>query len=129
MKTAFGAVAGAAAVGALLVSYNLGERQAFSRTFAPTPTVQMMVGPDGIARPYLVQASQGAFGQPLAGQSYGFAPTTTPGAATPYAYPAYPAYQPQGAYPVQTGYVTDRAVAQPTRPACHSRSACAHRSK
>jgi hypothetical protein len=116
MKTAFGAVAGAAAVGALLVSYNLGERQVFSRAVAPTPSVQMMVGPDGIARPYLVQASQGAFGQPVAGQAYGFAPyaTTTPAAAAPYAYPAYPAYQPQGAYPVQTGYVTNRPVAQPT---------------
>jgi hypothetical protein len=88
----------------------------FSRAVAPTPSVQMMVGPDGIARPYLVQASQGAFGQPVAGQAYGFAPyaTTTPAAAAPYAYPAYPAYQPQGAYPVQTGYVTNRPVAQPT---------------
>jgi hypothetical protein len=115
MKTAFGAVAGAAVVGALLVSYNLGERQALSRAYAPMATTQMLVGPDGIARPYVVQAGQGTFGQPLVGQP-GFAPyaTTTPGAVVPYAYPATPAFQPQGAYPVQTRYVTDRAVTQPT---------------
>src|ERR1041384_7718230 len=80
MKSAFGAVAGAAVVGALLVSYNLGERQAMSRAFAPMATTQMMVGPDGIARPYVVQAAQGGLGQPLVGQPYAFAPY---GTATP----------------------------------------------
>jgi hypothetical protein len=69
----------------------------------------MMVGPDGIARPYLVQAAQGGFGQATAGQSYGWSPytTTTPGAVTPLAYPVY-----QAPYPVQTQYTTERAVAQ-----------------
>jgi len=72
----------------------------------------MMVGPDGIARPYLVQAGQTAFGQPIAP---GWSPysTTTPGAVAPLGYAAYPAYQ-QAAYPVQTQYVTERAV-QPAR--------------
>ncbi len=31
-----------------------------------TPTTQMMIGPDGVARPYLVQAGQNAYGQPFA---------------------------------------------------------------
>ena len=112
MKMAFGAVGGALAVGAMLVSYNLGERQAFSRAMAPTmtPTMQMLVGPDGVARPYLVQAGQNSFGQQVAGQPYGWSPysTVTP-AAVPYGYSAYP-----GAQPVQTQYVTERVVSQPS---------------
>ena len=115
MRAAFGAVGGALAVGAMLVSYNLGERQAFNRALMPmTPTTQMVVGPDGIARPYLVQAGQNGFGQPLAAQP-GWAPygTMTPGTVAPYGYPAYPAYQPT-AQPVQTQYVTERVVSQPT---------------
>ncbi len=117
MRAAFGAFAGAVAVGAMLVSYNLGERQAFGRAMTPAmPTQMMIVGPDGVARPYLVQASQGAFGQPLVGQPPGWSPngTATTGAMVPYGYQAAPAYQPQGGYPVQTHYVTERAVAQPT---------------
>jgi hypothetical protein len=100
----------------MLVSYNLGERQAFAGASAPAMTTQMLVGPDGIARPYLVQTGQGALGQPFAGQPYGAAPYTAMAPAmAPYGYPAYPGYQPQqGAYPVQTRYVTDRVVEQPT---------------
>jgi hypothetical protein len=115
MRTAFGAVGGALAVGAMLVSYNLGARNSFSAQTAPA--TQMMVGPDGIARPYLVQAGQTGFGQAMPGQPYGWSPysTTTPGAVTPLGYPAYPAYQPQAPYPVQTQYVTERAVAAPVR--------------
>ena len=115
MRTAFGAVGGALAVGALLVSYNLGARNAFTGQMA-VPTTQMMVGPDGIARPYLVQAGQTAFGQPTLAQPYGWSPfsTTTPGAVAPVGYAAYPAYQP-AAYPAQTQYVTERAVTQPVR--------------
>jgi hypothetical protein len=110
MKTAFGAVGGALAVGAVLVSYNLGARNGFSGQMA-VPTAQMMVGPDGIARPYLVQAGQSGFSQPMPGQQYGYS-TTTPGAVAPLGYAAYPAYQqPQAPYPVQTQYVTERAVA------------------
>jgi hypothetical protein len=101
----------------MLVSYNLGARNTFSGQMT-APTTQMLVGPDGIARPYLVQAGQTGFGQAMPGQPYGWSPysTTTPGAVAPLgyaAYPAYPAYQqPQAAYPVQTQYVTERAVAQ-----------------
>jgi hypothetical protein len=115
MRTAFGAVGGALAVGALLVSYNLGARNAFSGQTAAT--TQMMVGPDGLARPYLVQAGQAGFGQAMPGQPYGWSPnsTTTPGAVAPLAYAAYPAYQAQAPYPVQTQYVTERTVAAPVR--------------
>jgi hypothetical protein len=113
MKTAFGAVGGALAVGAMLVSYNLGERQAFARAASPamSPTMQMLVGPDGVARPYLVHAGQSpnAFGQPYGPSPYG---TMTSATAVPFGYSAYPAYQ--GAQPVQTQYVTERVVSQPT---------------
>ncbi len=114
MKAVFGAFAGAVAVGAMVVSYNIGERHGFTHATMPTSQMQMVVGPDGIARPYLMQASQGAFGQPLAAQPYGFAPSAS--MAPAYGYAAYPAtYQQQAPYPVQTQtrYVTDR-VAQPT---------------
>ena len=109
MRTAFGAVGGALAIGAMLVSYNLGARNAFNGQMT-APTTQMLVGPDGIARPYLVQAGQGGFGQAVPGQPYGWSPytTTTPGAVTPLGY-AYPGYQ--APYPVQTQYSTERAVA------------------
>jgi hypothetical protein len=109
MRAAFGAVGGALAVGAMLVSYNIGARNASGGQMM-APTTQMLVGPDGIARPYLVQAGQGGFGQAAPGQPYGWSPytTTTPGAVTPLAY-AYPAQAP---YPVQTQYTTERAVAQ-----------------
>ena len=108
MRAAFGAVGGALAIAAMLVSYNLGARSAFSGQMT-APTTQMLVGPDGVARPYLVQASQGAFGQAAPGQPYGWSPytATTPGAVTPLGY-AYPAYQTP--YPVQTQYVTQRPV-------------------
>ena len=94
----------------MLVSYNLGERQAVNRALMPgMPTTQMVIGPDGIARPYLVQAGQTALGQPLTGQS-AWAPygTMTPGTMVPYGY-QNPVYQ--GAYPVQTQY-------------CHRASGC-----
>ena len=108
MRAAFGAVGGALAVGAMLVSYNLGARNTFGGQMI-APAAQMMVGPDGIARPYLVQAGS----QAMPAQPYGWSPysTTAPGAV---AYSAYPAYQAQPPYPVQTQYVTERAVAQPT---------------
>jgi hypothetical protein len=122
MRSAFGAVAGAAAVAAMLVSYNLGERNALTRQMA-MPTTQMVMGPDGVARPYLMQAGQTAFGQPMAGQPYGWSPytTMTPGAVAPYGYSAYPQ---QTAYPVQTQYVTERVVTpQPVRRASTQRVA------
>jgi hypothetical protein len=108
MRAAFGAVGGALAVGAMLVSYNLGARNTFAGQMTGAAT-QIVVGPDGIARPYVVQAGSG---QAMPGQPLGWSPysATVPGAAV---YPAYPAYQPQAPYPVQTQYVTERAVAQP----------------
>jgi hypothetical protein len=101
------------AVGAVLVSYDLGERRAFSRDMM-TPTTQMVMGPDGVARPYLVQAGQTAYGQPFAGQPYGWAPyATAPGVpygpVAPYGYTGYPQSQPQYA-PARTQYVTERVV-------------------
>ena len=44
MRAAFGAVGGALAVGAMLVSYNIGARNAFSGQMT-APTTQMLVGP------------------------------------------------------------------------------------
>ncbi len=110
MRALFGAVVGALAVGAVLVSYDLGERRAFSRNQMIPPTTQMMMGPDGIARPYLVQAGQASFGQP-AGQPYGWAPygAMAPAPVAPYAYSPYP----QTAYaPAQPQYVSERVVTQ-----------------
>ena len=94
----------------MLVSYNVGARSASSGLMT-APTTQVLVGPDGIARPYLVQAAQGGFGQAAPGQPYGPSPytTMTPSAVAPLAYP-HPAYQ--APYPVQTQYTTERAVAQ-----------------
>jgi hypothetical protein len=100
----------------MVVAYNIGERHGFTHATMPTSQMQMVVGPDGIARPYLMQASQGAFGQPLVAQPYGWAPSTSMMPAPGYSYATYPAtYQQQAPYPVQTQtrYVTDR-VAQPT---------------
>jgi hypothetical protein len=72
------------------------------------------MGPDGVARPFLVQAGQTAYGQPFTGQPYawspyaGAAPAMTPyGPVAPYGYSAYP--QPQYA-PARTQYVTERVV-------------------
>ena len=112
MRAAIGAVAGALAVGAVLVSYNLGARNAFGGQMSAA-TTQMLIGPDGIARPYLTQAGQSGFGQAVPGQPYGSPPYNmmTPAAVAPQGYAAYPAYQ-QAPYPVQTQYVTERAVAQ-----------------
>jgi hypothetical protein len=99
------------AVGAVLVSYDLGERRAFSRD-TMAPQTQMVMGPDGIARPYLVQAGQSTYGQPFAGQPYGWSPyaTTAPAAVAPYGYAAYP----QGGYlpAAQPQYVTERVVTE-----------------
>jgi hypothetical protein len=111
MKTLFGAVAGALALGAVLVSYDLGERHTFSQDLMPT--TQMVVGPDGVARPYLVQAGQTAYRSgPYMGQPY----YSTPGAVTPYGSGAQPQYvnervvysQPA----VRRSYTSERAVAK-----------------
>jgi len=104
MRTLFAAVAGALALAAVLVAYDLGERRTFSRDMTPMPTMHMTIGPDGVARPYLLPAGQAAYGQvsyaavPTGWSSYGLA---VPAAAAPY-----------GAYPVQMQYVTERVATQ-----------------
>ena len=121
MKTLIGAVAGALAVGAMLVSYDLGARRSFSADLAPT--TQMVIGPDGVARPYLVQASQASFGQTpvTAQQPYGWSPygaMMAPAAVAPYggAQPQYVnqpvAYSQPAVRRVssQRTYATERAV-------------------
>jgi hypothetical protein len=106
MKTFLGAIAGALAVGGVLFAYDLGGRRAMERA-AMAPSTQMLVGPDGIARPYLVSGqapyAQGAVAT-LPGYS-GYA-TATPLATAPYAYaPVQP----------QARYVNDRVVSAPVR--------------
>jgi hypothetical protein len=105
MRTLFGAVAGALAVGAVLVAYDLGERNSFNQGMVPT--TQMVVGPDGVARPYLMQAGQSVYGQtPYMAQ---------PGVWSPYAASMTPqAFQqaaPYAAYGAQPQYVNERVVA------------------
>ena len=107
MRTIIGAAAGALAVGALLMSYELGERRALAGV--TVPTTQMVMGPDGVARPYLMQAGQNGYGQSLAGQPYGWSPyatTMSPAVGMPYAYS-------QGPYaPAHPQYVTERVVTE-----------------
>jgi hypothetical protein len=108
MRTVFGAVAGALAIVAMLVSYSLGERHAVSQAMAPM--TQMVIGPDGVARPYLVQA-----GQTLPGQT---AYLGQPGVWSPYAAAMAPqafAPAPYAAYGAQPQYVNERLVS--TQPA------------
>jgi hypothetical protein len=97
MKTFLGALGGALAVGAVLFSYNLGERQA---TAAMMPTTQMAIGPDGIARPYLV-SGQAPYAPGAIATMPGYAPYAPAGMVTPYA-----VAQPQ------VRYVNDRVVTQ-----------------
>ena len=111
MRTLFGAIAGALAVGAMLVAYDLGGRNAFNQGMM-TPTTQMVVGPDGVARPYLVQVGQSAYGQtPYMAQ---------PGVWSPYAasmtpQQAFVPAAPYAAYGAQPQYVNERVVT--TQPA------------
>ena len=98
MKTFLGALGGALAVGAVLFSYNLGERRA--TTAMTAPTTQMLVGPDGIARPYLISNQVPSVPGAMATLP-GYSPY---GTATPLAGPAYVATQPQ--------YVSERVVTQ-----------------
>ncbi len=114
MKAVFGAIVGAVTVGAMLASYSLGQRHAW--TAMSMPTTQMVMGADGIARPYFVQAGQNLMGQPILAQPSGWMAygTVSPGVVAPGVYQAQPAFQPQGAYPVQTQYIPERVVTQPT---------------
>ncbi len=98
MKTVLGAIGGALAVGVVLFSYNLGERHA--TTVMTAPTTQMLVGPDGIARPYLISNQAPTVPGAMATLP-GYSPYA---AATPLAGPSYVATQPQ--------YVNERVVTQ-----------------
>jgi hypothetical protein len=105
MKTFLGAIAGALAVGGVLFAYDLGGRRALERaTMTPATQTQMLVGPDGIARPYLV-SNQTPYAPGAVATLPGYSPyaQATPLVAAPYAAP-----QPQ------VRYVSDRAVQQPT---------------
>jgi hypothetical protein len=84
MKTLFGAVAGALTLGAVLVSYNLGESHTFSRDAAMAAAYQQQM-----MNPYLTPVSQTgyAYGAPFAAQTpYGVTPV---GYAMPQAVPQY----------------------------------------
>jgi hypothetical protein len=111
MKTLFGAVAGALVLGAVLVSYDLGERHTFSRDAMAT---QMVIGPDGVARPYAVPVSQAAYGQtPFAAQPYGWSPygaTMMPGAVSPAAVAPYGVYGAQPQFASQPAVYSQPAV-------------------
>jgi hypothetical protein len=98
MKAVLGAIGGALAVGAVLFSYNLGERHA--TTAMTAPTTQMLVGPDGIARPYLI-SNQATTVPGAMATLPGYSPYAM---ATPLAGPSYVATQPQ--------YVSERVVTQ-----------------
>src|SRR5438105_1158762 len=98
MKTLFGAVAGALTVGAVLVSYSLGEQHTFSRDAAIAAGYQQM------ANPYLMQASQAGYVSPYAPYAAPLAAQSPYGVMAPAGY-AYPQAVPQ--------YVNQRVVTQP----------------
>jgi hypothetical protein len=111
MKTLFGAVAGALALGAVLVAYDLGEHHTFNRDVAamaagyqPGQPYALPMGETGFASPYA------PYGAPYAAQyHYGMA-----GPMAGYAVPQY-VNQPAAAQPVvqrastQRSYVTESA--------------------
>ncbi len=86
MKTLFGAVVGALALGAVLVSYDLGERHTFSRDFAMMPAGYQQMG-----NPYLVQAGQAGYVTSYGPYATPFAAQNPYGVVTPagYATPQY----------------------------------------
>ena len=100
MKTVLGAIAGALAVGGMLFAYDLGGRRAIERA-TMTPTTQMMIGPDGVARPYLVT------GQP----AYGQVPYATMPSWSPYA-PAAPGVVAPYPAPARVQYANERVVTE-----------------
>lgn len=109
MKTLLGAVGGALAVSAVLVSYNLGARHAMNSdmTMAPT-TTQMAVGPDGVVRPYAVRTGEASFGA-----NWQVATPVAQGNWAPYAGAPVPTPVAYGAYPVPVRTVSQTVVEQP----------------
>ena len=105
MKTLFGAVAGALTVGAVLVSYSLGEQHTFSRDAA------MAAGYQQMGNPYLVQAGQTGYVAPYGAYATPFAAQNPYGVMMPAGYPM-PQYVNQGVMAPQP--VARRAVSQRT---------------
>lgn len=99
MKTFLGAVGGALAVGAIVGAYSLGEHRAMSRDQL-MPTTQMAIGPDGVARPYLVSTPA----------AYGQSPYATMPGWSPYAPAAPVAVTPYAAAPARAQYASERVV-------------------
>ena len=106
MKTLLGAVAGALTVGAVLVSYNLGESHTFSQNAAMAAAYQQQM-----ANPYLMQASQTGYVSPYAPYATPFAAQNPYGVMAPAGYPA-PQFASQPAVVQQP--VVRRAVSQRT---------------
>jgi hypothetical protein len=111
MKTLFGAVAGALALGAVLVAYDLGERHTFNRDAAAMGLAYQA------GQPYAVPVSQTGYVSPYAPYGTQFAAQYPYGAAAPAA--------PMAGYAVPQ-YVSQPVVTQPavrrvsTRPAYSS---------
>ncbi|MGH9387652.1 MAG: hypothetical protein ACRD2N_25620 [Vicinamibacterales bacterium] len=99
MKTVIGAIAGALAVSGMLFAFDLGGRRAIERA-TMMPTTQMMIGPDGVARPYLV--SQPSYGQLPYATSPGWSPYgVAPATVVPY-----------GAVPARVQYANEQIVTE-----------------
>jgi hypothetical protein len=98
MRTLFGAVAGALALVAVLVSYGLGERHTFSRDQAFVPAAYQQPG-----SPYLVQAGQAGYVAPYAPYGTPFVQAPYGGVMTPAGY-AGPQYVSQRAVAPQPVY-------------------------
>jgi hypothetical protein len=79
MKTLFGAVAGALTVGAVLVSYSLGEHHTFSQD-AMAPGYQQM------GNPYLMQVGQTGYASPYTPYGTPFTAQNPYGVMTPAGY-------------------------------------------
>lgn len=90
MRTLFGAVIGALALGTVLVSYDLGERRAFSPDVAGMPAAYQP------GNPYFVQAGQSGYVSP-------YSPYATP-------YAAQYAQYPYGVAPMAPGYAAPQYV-------------------
>ena len=97
MRTIFGAVAGALAVGAVLVAYSLGEHHTFNADYAMAPAGYQQ-GPNP-ANPYLVQAGQAGYVSPYGpyGTPNGFVSPYANSVVAPTAYPAQRTYVSQPA--------------------------------
>ena len=99
MKTLFGAVAGALALGAVLVAYDLGERHTFNRDAAA-----MALGYQA-GQPYAMPVGQTGYAAPYAPYGTQF--------AAPYPYGAAAPMAPMVGYGGVPQYVSQPVVTQP----------------